>query len=311
SGRRGITNIHDASRNDMALGAGGRHHKINLLTPSTTTYDPAGKICPTSRLKASNILSFLLLAGALHDDTSYLLGGAGQAGRFELYNQSHCNLPGSPVYCPELATTDNQYVPLHILAPRPFINPATPDSILDGVPIPDPIQALAAIVKQSAKLAADSAIRAISIDSTDERRTPELVRRASTAIRRDNDSPQPVIPPRREIPAIPAVDLLALNSLLAITTGHKVEPDPYLNVFAPPSPIEHCKMPRPHNTPRPHGNEQESGMVVFKELVVETHIQIKRALLDYFGPWNRSRWSPRTLLPIIACWLAARCMPRS
>ncbi|PLW53596.1 hypothetical protein PCANC_06669 [Puccinia coronata f. sp. avenae] len=258
----------------MALGAGGRHHKINL-TQLEKFVRPVVSKRPISFL-------FWLLAGALHDNTSYLLGGAGQAGRFELYNQSYCNLPGSPVYRPELATTDNQYVPLHILAPRPFINPATPDSILDGVPIPDPIQALAAIVKQSAELAAESAIRAISIDSTDERHKPELVRRASTAICRDNDSPQPVIPPRREIPAIPAVDLLALNSLLAITTGHKVEPDPYLNVFAPPSPIEHCKMPRPHNTPGPHGNEQESGMVVFEESVVETHIQIKRAFLDYF-----------------------------
>ncbi|PLW11513.1 hypothetical protein PCASD_22644 [Puccinia coronata f. sp. avenae] len=53
-------------RNDMALGAGGRHHKINLLTPSTTTYDPAGKIGPTGRLKASDILSFLAFGSICH-----------------------------------------------------------------------------------------------------------------------------------------------------------------------------------------------------------------------------------------------------
>ncbi|PLW38286.1 hypothetical protein PCASD_08988 [Puccinia coronata f. sp. avenae] len=255
-------------RNDMALGAGGRHHKINLAFSSEFQLSWKNLSDQSSQSVQYPFFFGFWREPSMTTRATYLAELAKQA--------------GSPVYCPELATTDNQYVPLHILAPRPFINPATPDSILDGVPIPNPIQSLAAIVKQSAKLAADSAIRAISIDSTDERRTPELVRRASTAIRRDNDSPQPVIPPRREIPAIPAVDLLALNSLLAITTGHKVEPDPYLNVFAPPSPIEHCKMPRPHNTPRPHGNEQESGMVVFEESVVETHIQIKRALLDYF-----------------------------
>jgi hypothetical protein len=85
------------------------------------------------------------------------------------------------------------------------------------------------------------------------------------------------------MPVMPSVDLLAMNSLLAITTGHVAKPDQYVNPFLPPL-LFLLIMAKwaPLIFPEPRGNEQEIGMVVFEESIVETRIQIKRALLDYF-----------------------------
>jgi hypothetical protein len=65
--------------------------------------------------------------------------------RFEPYSCSCQNYPGSNIYNPGTLPDNNPFVFLHILAPRATSTDTVPDLFLDGVVIPDPVRALAAI----------------------------------------------------------------------------------------------------------------------------------------------------------------------
>ncbi|PLW04369.1 hypothetical protein PCASD_26852 [Puccinia coronata f. sp. avenae] len=127
----------------MVLRAGGRHHKVNLFRDLIEA-QPVQLV----RLIVSKhpvFSPFWYSAGIPRDAMCYPLGRAGRAGRFEPYSCSRQNYPGSNIYNPGPLPDNNPFVCLHILVPRATSTDTVPDPVLDGVAIPDPVRALAAI----------------------------------------------------------------------------------------------------------------------------------------------------------------------
>ncbi|PLW11541.1 hypothetical protein PCASD_22716 [Puccinia coronata f. sp. avenae] len=96
-----------------------------------------------------------------------------------------------------------------------------------------------------------------------------------------DSSPEAVVPGRRPIPVMPSISSLALASVVNNNTGREYVPDPYLNVFCPPSPISFWDLPsRPSS---PVCSDWDAAMMVREYHVVESRLSIKKALLDYFS----------------------------
>ncbi|PLW45476.1 hypothetical protein PCASD_05925 [Puccinia coronata f. sp. avenae] len=96
-----------------------------------------------------------------------------------------------------------------------------------------------------------------------------------------NFSPEAVVPGRRPIPVMPSISSLALASVVNNNTGREYVPDPYLNLFCPPSPISFWDLPsRPSS---PVCSDWDAAMMVRKYHVVKSRLSIKKALLDYFS----------------------------
>ncbi|PLW53990.1 hypothetical protein PCANC_06862 [Puccinia coronata f. sp. avenae] len=94
--------------------------------------------------------------------------------------------------------------------------------------------------------------------------------------------PAPIFPTPSQLPAIPPVSNLALQSYIRYATGQPQVEDGHLRAYKSPSPILVSDIPERREPPIEDGNSQDSGMIIFESTVVEARLYVKKALIDYF-----------------------------